>query len=455
MSDKIIKFVSTDICVMALLLVVLISHYTLVGLIAFFAGSILLFLGTIFDNQKANYGVTSKLAFIFFMTILMLLAMWMPFVFENTPCFESKGQSNILGMIVSIVLSLVFFVMAGTDKFKHYVVRRCLKYSGQIMLFLAVYYFWELPTKTFFITIFTVVLFLLTDLFVTKYRKYNVTEFKDLDDDKAFWMAFLINICFVAMNLFFRQYFVMQLSKNSLTKLINNILSGFNVPLFIILMVVLTVVYMSRYERLSARPFTYDMASDAFFTLSLGGFVLLLRIYASNKSIESFVILSSAVLMYFIFGYSILSANSGSKDNPVYYLLRLDGDAHIVISLAITIISIPAIIFANKGYIIPIVFVVSSAIIIMMSFIKLKNSWVKINMRWQITLLCILAFLISVSAVHSSLEQSLIFLISLFCVNSFAIWVIGVRQDIGFNKCQEVAQLLTCVASCGIGLIAV
>lgn len=453
MTDKMIKFVSTNICIMILLLIVLISHYTLVGLISFFIGSILLFLGTLLDDNKANNGVTSKLSFIIFMIVLTLFGMWMPFILKNKFYFEQQGQANTWGIIISLALGFVLFIMSGAGRFKHYVVRRCLKYSGQILLLLAAFFFWDIPLNSFSFIVITVVLFLLTDLFCTKYRKYNDKEFKDSNDDKAFWMAFLINLCLIALSLFYRNYFLKFLTKGTLTKIIENITSGFNVPLFIILMVVLTIVFIVLYER--SKDFTYNMISDAFFTLSLGGFVLLFRIYESNKSVESFIILSSAVLLYFVFGYSIPSTNSGSKNNPIYYLLRLDGDAHIFISLIITIVAIPALIFAKKGYIIPIVFFVCSVIIILLSFLKFKNTWIKINIRWQITLVCVLAFLISVSAVNKSLNQSLIFLIPLFCVNSLAIWIIGVREDITKYNYQEIAQFITCFASCGIGLIAV
>lgn len=453
MTDKMIKFVSTNLCVMILLVVVLISHYTIVGLISFFVGSILLCFGTLLDNKKANNGVASKLAFIIFMIVLILFGMWLPFILKNNFHFEPQGQANIWGIIISLALGFIFFIMAGVDKFKHYVVRRCLKYSGQLLFLLAGYYFWNLPINTFYLTVITTVIFLLTDLFSTKYKKYNDNNFRDQNDDKAFWMAFLINLCLIALNLFYRKYFLKCIEKGALTKLIENITSGFNVPLLIILTVVLTVVFVVLYER--SKDFAYKMTADAFFTLSLGGFVLLFRIYESNRSIESFIILITTVLLYFIFGFSIPSTDFGTKKNPIYYLLRLDGDAHIFISLAITITSIPAIIFANKGYIIPIVFLGCSAIIILLSFMKFKDNWVKINIRWQITLLCVLAFLMSVSVVNSNLNRSLIFLIPLFCVNSLAIWIIGIRQDIVKYNYQEIVQFITCVASCGIGLIAV
>ncbi len=431
MTDKIIKFVPANICVMTLLLVVLISHYTIIGLIAFFVGSLFLFLGTLLDNNKANNGVTSKLSFIIFMIALTLFGMWMPFIFKNKFHFEQLRQVNTWEIIISLALGFIFFIMAGVDKFKHYVVRRCLKYSGQVLFLLAGYYFWNLPISTFYLTVITVVLFLLTDLFSTKYKIYNENDFKDINNDKAFWMAFFINLCLIALNLFYRKYFLKFLTKNALTKIIEDITSGFNVPLFIILMVTLTAVFIVLYEK--PKDFSYNMTSDAFFSLSLGGFVLLFRIYESYRCIESFIVLSTGVLLYFVFGFSISSTNLGSRKNPVYYLLRINRDVPIFISLIITIVTIPAIIFANKGYIIPIVFFVCSAIIILASFLKFKNTWVKINIRWQIALLCVLAFSISVSFVNKNLNRSLFFLISLFCVNSLAIWTIGIREDIKKN----------------------
>lgn len=452
-TDKMIKFVSTNLCVVILMLVVLISHYSLVGLISFFVGSILLFLGTLLDDKKANFGVTSKLSYIVFIATLTLFGMWLPFVLKNKIHFEPMGKANVWGIIISLGLAFIFFIMSGSSKFNHYLVRRCLKYSGQILFLLGFYYFWDLPHVTFRYTVITVIVFLLTDLFSTKYIKYNTNEFKDSNNDKAFWMAFLINLCFVALNLFYRQYFMKFATKEAITQRLEGITSGFYVPLFIILMVVLTVIYVVLYER--AKDFNYSMIADAFFTLSLGGFVLLFRIYESNRSIESFILLSVSTLLYLVFLYSIPSTNSGSKKNPVYYLIRLDGDAHIFISLIITVLSIPGIIFAKKGYIIPVAFLIASAIIVSLVFIKCQGSWVKKSIRWQITLICILAFVISISVVNSTLNHSLLLLIFLCCVSSLGIWTIGIREDIVKYNYQEIVQCITCVASCGIGLIAV
>lgn len=453
MNDKMIKFVSTNICIMILLLVVLISHYTLIGFIAFFVGSLLLFLGTLLDNKKANNGVTSKMAFIIFMIVLTLFGMWLPFIMKNKFHFEQQGQANIWGIIISLALGFMFFIMAGVDKFKHYVVRRCLKYSGQILFLLAGYYFWDLPISTFYLTVITVGLFLLTDLFSTKYRKYNDNDFKDLDDDKAFWMTLFINLCIIALNLFYRSYLLKFLTKEALANIIENVTSGFNVPLFIILMIVLTFIF----AYIGDKESTYRALSDGYFTLSLAGFVLLFRIYESNKSIESFVVLCCAVLMLFIIGFSLPSAGVGSRSNPIYYLIRLRNNSieSYVMSISITVLSIIGIIFAKKGYIIPIAFFVCAALIISISFLIFKESWVKVNIRWQITLLSIYSFLISISVVNQTLNSSLFYLGSLLVISSIAIWTLGVRQDVIKYRYEHVAQCITCIASCGIGLIAV
>ena len=88
-------------------------------------------------------------------------------------------------------------------------------------------------------------------------------------------------------------------------------------------------------------------------------------------------------------------------------------------------------------------------------FKKCQGSGVKKSIRWQITLICILAFVISISVVNSTLNHSLLLLILLCCVSSLGIWTIGIREDIVKYNYQEIVQCITCVASCGIGLIAV
>lgn len=453
MTTKNIKFISMNLSVMILLLIVLLSHYTLIGLISFMSGSILLFLGTLLDNKKANNGIACKFSYIVFISTLVLFGIWLPFATKTKPHFESQGNLNIIGLFVSLGLAVVSMVMASSFNFKHYVVIRCLKYFGQAMLFLTAYYFWNMPLNTYFIIVISVSVALLTDLYSTKYDKYNSNGFKDNNDDKAFWMAFSINLCIVALNLFYSDYLQKCLEKASLTKTIESITSGFNVPIFIILMVVISFVNIY----LQGKEKTYKALSDAYLTLSLAGFVLLFRVYESNRSIESFLVLCMAVLLYFIFGFSIPSAAIGSTQNPVYFIIknRKLSEMIDIVSIIITAISLFGIIFAKKGYIIPIVFLVCAISIIILSFIKFKDSWIKINVRWQIVIFCILSFLISVSIVNRNMDKAITFLIMLFLIASISVWTLGVRQDVRNYKYSEIEQCITCIASFGIGLIAV
>ena len=299
MTYKNIKFISTNLSVMILLLIILISHYSLIGLIAYFVGSLLLFLGTLLDDGKSTNGVACKLSYILFITTLTLFGMWLPFITKTKPRFETQGSVNIIGLIITIALAFIFFIMSSADKFKHYVARRCLKYAGQSMLFLAAFYFWNMPFNTYSIIVITVVLALLNDLYVTKYNKYSNNEFKDLNNDKSFWMAFLINLCTVAMNLFYRDYLQNCISKASLTKAIENVTSSFKIPLLIILMVTLSFIFIYLQEKSNS----YRDLSDGYLTLSLAGFALLFMVYENNKSIESFIILCVAILVYLVFGF--------------------------------------------------------------------------------------------------------------------------------------------------------
>ena len=156
-------------------------------------------------------------------------------------------------------------------------------------------------------------------------------------------------------------------------------------------------------------------------------------------------------------GFSIPSAGVGSIKNPVYYLIR-SRKLNVmvdVVSICISLLSIVGIIFAKKGYIVPIAFLVCTTVIIITSFVRLKDNWIKINTHWQVTLFSILAFLISVSVVNKSINQVLPFLIMLFIVETIAVWTLGVRQDVKNYRYSEIAQGITCAVSFGIGLIAV
>ena len=452
-SNKNIKFISVNVSVMALLAVVLSCHFTTVGLISWLVGSTLLFLGTLFDNKKANNAVSCKLGFIIFMTTLILFGMWLPFVIKAGFKYIGVPEPGIAGTIIFTVISLTLFVMASSQKFKSYfVLTRCLRYSGQLTLFLAAFYLWNIPRVSFWCVAACVVAFLLTDLFATSYEKHSNPDFADKNKDMGYWMAFLINLCFFGMNLFCQDYFIKCVSPDAVKNGLLLITSGFNVPLFILLMVALSAVFIY----LQSKSDNYRELSDSYLTLSLGGFALLFRVFESNFSAVSAAILCVAVLLYFIFGFSIPSAGFGSGTNPVYRLIRFRDIRESVdaVSVLITVLSLPAMILANAGYIPTIAVLICSAAVIAVSFARLRENNTMKNIRWQIVLLCVLGLALSVAFTNRRVEASLVFLISQFAVASLAVWTLGVRQDATVFKYREPAQGAVCALSCAVGILA-
>lgn len=456
MTNKNIKFISTNMVVMILLLIVLISHYTLIGLISYLVGSVLLFLGTLLDEDKSNYGVSCKLSYILFIITLILGGMWLPSILNEKAYFQPQGNVNGLLLFISLALSISSYILYRMQIFEHYVVTRLLKYSSQALLFLGIYCCWGIPLNTYFFIALTAAIAYLTDLFATKYIKYNTGEFEDQNNDAAFGMALIINLCILAMNLFYRDYFQMCLSKEHLSLIIQKATSGFNMPIFAVLIIALASIFIY----LQSKEDSYSQLSDSYLALSLIGFVFLFNVYELNKSIYSFIILCVAIIAYLIFGFSIPSAEAGSRSNPIYFLIKNHKFKAMVdvVSVIITVISMIGIVFANRGYIVPIIFFICASSVILVSFIILSNnkdSWIKINVHWQVTLLSALVFLVSVAAVNNTLNHSLLFLIMLFLISTIAIWALGVRQDVINYKYSQIAQCVACIASLGIGMIAV
>lgn len=452
MNLKYVKFIPADLCVVILLLLTLMQHFTVVGLVAFLVGSLFLFLGTLLDKKKAEMGISAKLGFILFMTTLTLFGIWSPFVFRISPRFR-VGETFYVGMVLSVGLSIAFFIMSGNKTFQHYVVRRCLKYAGQAMLFGAVFSLFGLPIVTYIPVLITVIIALLTDLFATKCFIFRSSGYTDKNDDAAFWMAMLINACFAAMDLFFGTYLADCLTKTAIVKTFEGITSGFYVPLFIIMMVVLAAIslYVQEKEK------SFVAMSDGFLTLSLGGFALLFRVFESNFAPQSFILLCAAVLIYFIFGYSIPSAGAGNNSNPVYFLLRYRsfGGMAAVISVTTTLPALVGIIYAKNGYLTSILFAVCGAAIIVAAFVKCRNGWIQNNIRWQVALVCVTGFAVSVAVLNSTLNRSAALLIGAFAVCSLAVWTLGMRQDEKRSAAQSIAQGFVCVAMCAISMAAV
>ncbi|MCD8028135.1 MAG: hypothetical protein LUF02_05650 [Erysipelotrichaceae bacterium] len=264
MNKKYIKFTSANICAMILLLFALFSHYTLIGLVSFLVGSVILFLGTLLDKNKAELGVSNKFSFMTFISVLTIFGMWIPEIMDNKILNSYHSTPNIFGIIISGILFLIFASVSTAECFKHYVLKRCFKSSGLASLFYCALCFFSISIISYPIILLTVIIFLFADIYSCKYNLYNTSNFSDTKPDKAYWMAFLIGVFLIIGNIISPVYFSSISQSNELHKIFGVLLSGYNVPIFVMLMIVLTGIFMYA-DNISK---TND-AADSFLSLSL------------------------------------------------------------------------------------------------------------------------------------------------------------------------------------------
>lgn len=448
-NKKYIKFTATNICAMIFLLFTLFSHYSLIGLVSFLLGSIVLFLGTLMDKNKAEFGVSNKLSFITFILLLILFGILSPEIFEQRFIYIFGTNINIWGTIISFVLFLVFATTSISERFSNYVVKRCLKYAGLASLIYCAYSFLSTSLSSYPVVFIFVVLFLLTDIYSCKNNMYKTSHYSDTKPDKAYWMAFTISGLWIIGNIISPSYFAINSQNYELQKAFAGLLSGYNVPLFVMLMIVLTGIFMYA-DNISKT----NESADSFLTLSLAGLSLSLRTYFSFASVETFIILAVSIVLYLIFGFSIVSVDKAKDEYPVYALLKKSWYAPLLISIAITLVSVLSIIFVKSGYLIPLITLICDAILVIVSRRIFAGFWIAEAMRWQMILIAISAFSVSMAFVNEKVNYSITLIIFAFVVSSISMWALNIRDGVWDNK-YTFSKVVNCLLMGIINLLAV
>ena len=464
MTERNIKFTAANLTAMILMAFVLIPNYTLYGFIAYIAGSGLLFLGTLLDKNKAMYGITAKLAYMIWICLLTMAGIRIPVIVQNIPVdMAPVKNTKVAGVIIFLLLWLVSLWVYHNKKHFHYVVKRLLKYLSLIFMFASIYFFWGISFNTFNQIAILTLIFMLTDIYYckvcSKVAMNNDPTYVDSNRDKAFMMALSLDAVILVISLLFHRYFDLFFTRANILEALKNATSGYSAPLFCGFMIALAVIFKLIYTK--KENFSYNDIGDCYFVLSLGGFYLLLMIYLHNLNVKEptnnllmFIILTLALIAYFIFGFSIPSADSGSKKNPVYCCIRKSKDTGVLISLLITALSVPAMIFVCRGYLVPILFFLFCGAISVTSFVLLRGSWIRKCIAWQIMLTCVLAYLISLGAVNINLQRTLPYIVLFYIVCSLAVWCMGIRQDILRTKFRVIIQSLICCVFGISGIIA-
>lgn len=450
MTSKIIKFVSVDCAVTLLLLFTLIGHYTICGLISFLIGSALLFLGTLFDKKKAELGVSIKVSYIAFITILSLMGMWLPRLIENINKSFTLQPKFSFWVLLGIIL---FPILAGisSNNSMNFALRRILKYLALISAAFAIFMFFSLKLIGLALVGCVIIFFCICDIYTCKTGIYKTQDYSLIKSDAAYWMAVGISIALIVFSIMSNTYFYSFISNaESIIKLLSGLLVGINVPLFAMIMIALTALFMYS-DNISKT----SNAADSYLSISLGGFCIVLRTFVSFCSIETLVLLLIAVAVYLVFGFSIVSSHSTENvTNPVYKLILLNNYAPIIISMVVTLVTAVSILFVYAGYLISFITLILGLILIFVSKKGFIGFWIASTMRWQMILVAIALFSISISIVKHTTSTSIGFVIFAFVISSLVMWANGIRDGVWDNK-YIVSKVLDCVLMGTISIFAV
>lgn len=449
MNKKYIKFTAANICTMIFLLFILVSHFSLIGLISFLVGSLILFLGTLLDKEKSDFGVSNKFSFGIFISILTLFGMWIPEIMENNIAYRSSYEMSVPAIIISFVMFVSFATMSTAERFKHYVVKRCFKYAGLLSLFYCAYCVFAISFISFPIIVINVVVFLLADIYSCKNNIYRTSHFSDTKPDKSYWMALALGAFLIIVNIISPAYMVQTFQGNETEKIISSLLSGFNVPLFTLLMIALTGIFMYADNITKTNE-----AADSFFTLSLAGLCVSLRIYLSFSSIETFIILISSIIIHLVFGFSIVSMYKAKNTYPIYALLKKNCYAPLIISISITVFTAFSIMFVKAGYLIPYITLLCVTILVLVARKIFSGFWIASTMRWQMILIAIAVFTISISFVNRNVDNTIAFIIFSFVISSIVMWALGIRDGVWDNK-YTASKVVNCILFGAVSLLAV
>ena len=441
-----IKFIAADSSVLLILLILLFRHFSIIGLVSFIIGGVLLFLGTLLDKNKALYGVSCKLSYIVFITGMILMLLWLPSLLKNNNIIVLPPEFSTPALLFSIGF-FVLSVIAGMQK--NYIARRVFKYLGLASLFTGASLFMNLPITCIISFCMIIMLFGMCDIFSCKFMIKRKNEFNhEANPDRAYWMAVLICLSLGFAFVYSGTYvgkFIGDLKKVLTT--LNVLTGGLKIPVFALLMITLSVVFI-----MVDKNSEYANYSDTYLSTSLFGFSIVLFVFSKDYSWYSFALLIISVIICFCIGMSTIS-NEVFRINPqkihIKQMLKNDG-----IAIGISAFVVFGIVFIKAGFLVSFVTLIILIPLVYAACKGFKGLWVADALRWQSGLVAITLFSISLSIVSKSISSSLLYIIPSFIIISLITWALSVRKGEWDNTGMTIPKILNCILLAVISIVA-
>lgn len=445
MSDNNIKLLFTDCTISLILIMIMLRHFTIIGLISVALGGLLLFLGTFLDKEKAPLGVANKFSYIMFVFVLSSYGICLPDILKNNKKIGIGGGEIAIALLFFAVF-VVVAVIAG--KVSNYAVMRIFKYSGIVALSMSVNAFVGLSEIYALIYLTVAAFFCICDIFSCNHMNARVTGFNSLiNKDKGYWMAMLICAIFLFMTIHSSVYvshFVGSVA--NIKKVLVQMTDGFKVPLFCLMMLALSIVYHAIDRRLEV-----SSTSDTYLATSLLGFAIVLKAFSKRINAETLVVILVSLAVWIGFGLSYASKAQYQMSSADKLKQMWISDA---VSLSIGLISVFSICFVYEGYLFPFITLAFAVAMVIAGTKMVKGLWVAEAVKWQLVILAIFIFTLSLSFANKATD-SIGLLVFTCVIMSLLIWALSIRKGNWDNTAMVIPKVLNCVLTAVICIVAV
>ncbi|MCD8028136.1 MAG: hypothetical protein LUF02_05655 [Erysipelotrichaceae bacterium] len=139
---------------------------------------------------------------------------------------------------------------------------------------------------------------------------------------------------------------------------------------------------------------------------------------------------------------------------PVYALLKKNCYAPLIVSISITVFAVLSIIFVKAGYLIPYITLICGVVLVLISRKIFNGFWIAGTIRWQMILVAIAIFTISIAFVNKNVNNTIGFIILTFIISSISMLKLVIRDGLCDNK-YKVSKVINCVLFSVISIFSV
>lgn len=419
-----LKFIAADTACLGIMLYALICHYSLFGLVSFFIGGLLLYLGTLVGKNIKVYGLTFALDYIIFIMTLTLFGIWFPYIVGNSNNFaELRNRSSGWWILFAFLSGFCIYV---ANKVKSWVLHKFFLHLSVPMIIIVLLLFFRLRFFLLYPIIATALVFFIIDTYKCKMimQKDNGFIYKKVTYSYgiSIFISFQLLVFEMIAPTYINSFF---LNLNSIKNIFCSALSTRNVVVFVVFMVVLSAVCRCFVGVNNNSGADYR---DACLFLSIGGFAASLAMYLVHTSVNTFIVLSSLLILLTYIQFNLIEySNNWNKLKGKY------SDKYLVIIAILSILAVLSELFVHKHSLVSWIVSICGIIFVLASKkIPSEKSpvWLKNNISYQATLIAIFIFIISVVLIEKMTSDVLLFAIYTFLISSLGLWVFGHKDGV-------------------------